>query len=56
MDDYNTKIFEEQSEINNIEPDMRACEEYEEEYIRTFDKRIESEEMYMISTILTSDF
>jgi hypothetical protein len=55
MNDKKIKLVEEQNEINYFEPEMRAGEEFEEEYKHSFEERNESEEMYMISTILTSD-
>ncbi len=56
MDDYKIKMVEEQNEINYFDPEMRTGEEFEEEYKHSLEERNESEEMYMISTILTSDF
>jgi len=56
MDDKKINMVEEQNGINYFESEMSAGGEFEEEYKHSFEERIETEEMYMISTILTSDF
>ena len=55
MNDKKINVVEEQNEIDYFEPEMRTNREFEEEYKHSFEERNESEEMYMISTILTSD-
>ena len=56
MNDKNTNMVEERNEISYFDPEMRSREEFEEENKYSSEERNESEEMYMISTILTSDF